>query len=171
MPLIKEGHLNDTTLVTNLLSTLSTKATTASDKKAATDAPDTALDECYLKENSTLAAWKECNKTLAEEKAKMDSDCDNQQSNAVASFTISKPVYKQGSGAKPQAKCNFEDYTLEGGDNAGCEDFLEDITTDAKTEFDSQYLTYTAAAKDCSDSKEAWDNRVEECSGKRKAHQ
>jgi len=170
MPLIKEGHLNDTTLVTNLLSTLSTKATAASDKKAATDAPDTALDECYLKENSTLAAWKQCNTTRADEKAKMDSDCDNQQNNAVASFTISKPVYKQGSGAKPQAKCNFEDYTLEGGDNAGCESFLDDITSDAKTEFDSQYATYTAAAKDCSDSKTAYDDRVVDCSAKGKAY-
>lgn len=100
----------------------------------------------------------------------MDTDCQNQQSNGVASFTISKPVYKQGAGAKPQSICNFEDYTLEGGDNADCESFLVDIVDDAKTEFDSQYATYTAAAKDCSDSKDAYDDRVLSCSAKGKTH-
>merc|ERR1719379_2165647 len=169
--MIKEQQLNDTSLVRGLLKTLETKAKAASDKQAATEAPDTALDSCYVKENETLASWKACNKTRADDKSKMQSDCDAQQNAAVATYTIVDAEYKKG-GAKPQAICNFEDYYGSGleGTDAGCESFLEDITTKAKDAFDTQYSTYTAAANDCSNSKDKYDQTVLDCSGKRKTY-
>merc|ERR1719262_1494747 len=170
LPLITEGHLNDTSLVEGLLTTLATKAQLASTKKTAIDAPDTAWDDCLMLENGTLHAWKVCNQTRAEQKATKESDCQNAFDNSIGSFTIDKAVYTVGGGATPRATCNFEDYTLEGGDNAGCESFVDDITTDAKTAFEGQYATYTAAQNACDLAISNYDNTVLDCSEKGKAH-
>jgi len=171
LPLIKEGHLNDTTLVTSRLTRLATKAEVTNSKKTAIDAPDTALDDCLLLENSTLHGWKLCNSSRANQKEVARANCESMRNAGVGHYTIEKDMYKQG-GARtpPQATCNFETFTLEGSDNAGCEFFVDDITNEAKGEYESDYSTYTAAAQECQTSQEQHSKTILDCSQKAKAH-
>jgi len=170
MPLIKEGHLNDTSLVEDLLTKLATKAQLASDKKAATDAPDTALDDCLLMENGTLHAWKICNATRATQKAAMTDNCQRMDDNGVATYTIEQSEYTVDGPPIPRATCNFETFMLEGGDNAGCESFVDAITSDAFSTYDTQYSTFSAAKTDCETSTDDFENTVLDCSAKGRAH-
>jgi len=175
LPMLEEDHLDDTKVVTDLLKKLEKKAAATTQAYAATDAPDSAVDACMLKENTTLQEKLNCTYEQGRLEAQKEKDCAAVGDVAVGEYTIDQSKsfgfsYKTTSSAKPQATCNFETYTLKDSSEAGCEAFVDDIIGEAKDEYDDDFALYQAASKKCYDSTELWEKQIELCVTKNATH-
>jgi len=167
MPFLKEEHLDDTSIVTRLLEKLAKKSEAVKKAKSDTDSPDTALDDCMVLENTTLAAWRQCNYTRSQLKLKKEADCKAQADASPGVYTIKESKFdltytkKEGS-SSPMATCNFETFKLEGTDE-DCNAFVSDIIEQGKDEFTADYDVYTDAEAKCLASKDAYEKKIKDC--------
>lgn len=175
MPFLKEGHVNDTTLVKKFLATLKVKADLVVAEKAALDSSDTAMDSCLLQENYTLHAWKLCNATRDGLKINATSNCNDRDNADVSTYIIDESptlgidYHPEGVYDGPEATCDFLTGKLDGTDYP-CDAFVEDIRGAAKAKYTEDHSTWSAAEQKCSYSTDSYGNSVEDCAAKGQAH-
>jgi len=165
MQFITSRDGNDTATAERFLTELATAAANVKASKEAVDAPDALWDSCLLQENASLHAWKVCNDTLASETGTRNDECNHDEgvgSYTIDSYTDNKFSYKAVGSATPVATCNFETFTIDG-TTIPCIGFVDDIVTQAKDDFATEYADYIREKGECDDHVGKVDDRTTEC--------
>jgi hypothetical protein len=173
---ISERDGNDTSAAESELNKLAARSTQTMTLHAGIAVPDKAWDDCLIAENASLHAWKVCQDKRATQISERNKECAEMKAEGVGYFTIDgwkqhpELSYKLADKTTPYATCNFEDFTIDGYPDLSCDDFVEDIIAQAKTEFNNDWTRWTTEKSECHAARKNVEDTTADCGNKEDAY-